>query len=122
MAKCIKVILLYDDNTTRVYDPDKIDSIFFDKEKARCFAKNCLGDSDVPGGGSSADNLDAALRRAGDTSKDAGGGGGAPGDPSQEGGQTATALATAPNVVAADNGFECIHMVDCTWDCGGNGN
>lgn len=123
MPDCTHVILVFDDGTSKVYDPAKIDSIFFDDDKARCFAKHCLknggGPPDEPG--KSERSLDAAIeaRDEGNPGKAGEHGGGAnPGSPTQEATLTSTAVATEPTTIVAGVSPPCIHMRDCTWDCG----
>ena len=120
MAECTQVILVFGDGRTKLYDPKKIDSIFFDDEKAMCFATKCLGDTKPPGGGSSADHLTKAIER-----RRGGGSGGPHGggkEAGAEGPQATLTSETAAATLTLANSFEpCIHMRDCTWDCGENG-
>lgn len=127
MADCTKVILLFDDNTTRVYDPKDIDSIFFDDDLAKCFRDNCLGGSS--GSVDPEKTLEGAIKRRNQVKSGGGGagggagggsagGGGNPGDPTQEATLTSTAVATAEPITVASSFEPCIHMRDCTWDCG----
>lgn len=120
MADCTKVILVFDDGHTKTIDATKIDSIFFDDEAAKCFAKNCL-DPD-PDGKKPLDKLNEATEAAGEK-----GGGGNPGsNPGAEskdtaydgGGQTATLTADAQARTLSVVAGPCIHMTDCSWDCG----
>lgn len=123
MAKATQVILVFDNGKTRTYDTSKIDSIFFDDAKARCFAKHCLpDDSDTQR------KLDDAIgARPADPGGDAPGGGNpgaAEGGSGGTGGSTAQAVLAEPTpatatmeVTAQDGSDVCIHMTSCDWDC-----